>query len=159
MLCDDLAVMQALGLDSLSFDPFSLFQDGLSPSEVDIGRGQIIDALVIAVGVVVIHEGFNAGLKISGEEVVFQQDVVVPSFNLALGLGVIRCAPDMAHALVLQPISQITGDVAGTVVRSQSGFVSCPGLITARGFQGKFQCLTDILSLHRRTQFPGNDIA
>ena len=65
-----------------------------------------------------IHEGFNAGLKISGEEVVFQQDAVVPSFNLALGLGVIRCAPDMAHALVLQPISQITGDVAGTVVRS-----------------------------------------
>ncbi len=119
MLCGDLAVMQAPGLDSLSFDPFSLFQDGLSPSEVDIGRGQIIDALVIAVGVVVIHEGFNAGLKISGEEVVFQQDAVVPSFNLALGLGVIRCAPDMAHALVLQPISQITGDVAGTVVRSQ----------------------------------------
>ena len=119
MLCGDLAVMQAPGLDSLLFDPFSLFQDGLSPSEVDIGRGQIIDALVIAVGVVVIHEGFNAGLKISGEEVVFQQDAVVPSFNLALGLGVIRCAPDMAHALVLQPISQITGDVAGTVVRSQ----------------------------------------
>ena len=159
MLCGDLAVMQAPGVDSLLFDPFSLFQDGLSPSEVDIGRGQIIDALVIAVGVVVIHEGFNAGLKISGEEVVFQQDAVVPSFNLALGLGVIRCAPDMAHALVLQPISQITGDVAGTVVRSQPGFVSCPGLITARGFQGKFQCLTDILSLHRRTQFPGNDIA
>ena len=119
MLCGDLAVMQAPGLDSLSLDPFSLFQDGLSPSEVDIGRGQIIDALVIAVGVVVIHEGFNTGLKISGEEVVFQQDAVVPSFNLALGLGVIRCAPDMAHALVLQPISQITGDVAGTVVRSQ----------------------------------------
>ena len=119
MLCGDLAVMQAPGLDSLSFDSFSLFQDGLSPSEVDIGRGQIIDALVIAVGVVVIHEGFNAGLKISGEEVVFQQDAVVPSFNLALGLGVIRCAPDMAHALVLQPISQITGDVVGTVVRSQ----------------------------------------
>ena len=111
--------MQAPGLDSLSFDPFSLFQDGLSPSEVDIGSGQIIDALVIAVVVVVIHEGFNAGLKISGEEVVFQQNAVVPSFNLALRLGVIRCAPDMAHALVLQPISQITGDVAGTVVRSQ----------------------------------------
>ena len=87
MLCGDLAVMQAPGLDSLSFDPFSLFQDGLSPSEVDIGRGQIIDALVIAVGVVVLHEGFNAGLKIFGEEVVFQQDAVVPSFNLALGLG------------------------------------------------------------------------
>jgi hypothetical protein len=66
MLCGDLAVMQAPGFDSLSFDPFSLFQDGLTPSEVDIGRGQIIDALVIAVVVVVIHEGFDAGLKISG---------------------------------------------------------------------------------------------
>ena len=77
MLCGDLAVMQAPSLDSLSFDPFSLFQDGLSPSEVDIGRVPIIDALVITVVVVVIHEGFNAGLKISGEEVVFQQDSVL----------------------------------------------------------------------------------
>jgi hypothetical protein len=33
-------VMQAPGLDSLSFDPFSLFPNGLTPSEVDIGRGQ-----------------------------------------------------------------------------------------------------------------------
>ena len=94
MLCGDLAVMQASGFDSLSFDPFSLFQDGLTPSEVDIGRGQIIDALVIAVVVVVIHEGFNVDLKISGEEVVFQQDAIlqglVPSFNLAPGLGMIR---------------------------------------------------------------------
>ncbi len=106
MLCGDLAVMQASGFDSLSFDPFSLFQDGLSPSEVDIGRGQIIDALVIAVVVVVIHEGFNAGLKISGEEVVIQQDTIlqglVPSFNLALGLGMIRCAPGVTHLLFIQ---------------------------------------------------------
>ena len=112
MLCGDLAVMQAPGFDSLSFDLFSLFQDDLTPSEVGIGRGQIIDALVIAVVVVVIHEGFNAGLKISGEEVVFQQDAVLqslmPSFNLALRLGLIRCAPDMAHALVLQPIRPVT---------------------------------------------------
>ena len=86
---------------------------------------------MIAVVVVVIHEGFNAGLKISGEEVAFQRDGVlqgwVPSFNLALGLGVIRSAPDMAHALVLQPISQITGDVAGTVVRSQPEAYTVPG--------------------------------
>ena len=112
MLCGDLAVMQAPGLDSLSFDPFSLFQDGLSPSEVDIGRGQIIDALVIAVGVVVIHEGFNAGLKISGEEVVFQQDAVfqglMPSLDLALSLRMIWGTPDVAHFLVSQPFSQFT---------------------------------------------------
>jgi hypothetical protein len=31
--------MQAPGFDGLSFDPFSLFQNGLPPSEVDISRG------------------------------------------------------------------------------------------------------------------------
>ena len=71
MLCGDLAVMQVFGFDSLSFDLFSLFQDDQTPSKVDIGMGQIIDALVIAVVIVVVHEGFNAGLKTSGEEVVF----------------------------------------------------------------------------------------
>jgi hypothetical protein len=58
MLCGDIAVMQAPGFDSLSFDLFSLFQNNLTPSEVDIGRGQIIDAFVIGVVVVVSRPGF-----------------------------------------------------------------------------------------------------
>lgn len=77
MLCGDLAVMKAPGFDSLSFDPFSLFKASLTPSEVDIGRGQVIDTLMIAVVVVVIHKGFNTGLKTSREEVVFQQGLVL----------------------------------------------------------------------------------
>jgi hypothetical protein len=44
--------------------------------------------------VVVIDEGFDLGLKITGQEVVFQQDAVLqclmPAFDLALGLGSIR---------------------------------------------------------------------
>ena len=92
-------MMQAPGFDGLSFDPFSLFQDGLTTTEVNIGRGQIVDTLVIALVVVMIHEGFNAGFKVTREEVVFQQDAVfqglMPSFNLALGLGMIRCTPEM----------------------------------------------------------------
>ena len=75
---------------------------------------------MVALVIVVLDEGLDLGLEVTGQEVVFQQDAVlqglVSSFNLALGLGVVRCAPDSAHALVLQPISQ-TGDVAGTVVR------------------------------------------
>ena len=76
--------MEAPGLDSLSFVPFSLFPNGLTPPEVDIARGQIIDALVIAVVVVVIHEGFNAGLGISGEAIVFQQDAVLQENGICL---------------------------------------------------------------------------
>jgi hypothetical protein len=44
-----LAVGAAIGIgDGLAFDPFSLQQDYLSASEVDVGRGAIIDALVVA---------------------------------------------------------------------------------------------------------------
>ena len=43
MLGGDLAVMQAPGFDSLSFDSVSLFQDDLTPSEVDIGSGNFLN--------------------------------------------------------------------------------------------------------------------
>ena len=37
------AVKQPTFLDGLAFDPFSFQQDGLTASEVDIGRGEIVD--------------------------------------------------------------------------------------------------------------------
>ena len=40
--------MQASVLDGFAFDPFSFQQDGLTASEVDVGRRQIVDALVVA---------------------------------------------------------------------------------------------------------------
>jgi hypothetical protein len=41
-------VKQPTVLDGLAFDPFSFQQDGLTAPEVDIGQGEIVDALVIA---------------------------------------------------------------------------------------------------------------
>jgi len=35
-------VKQASRFDGLPFDPFSLFQNGLAASEVDIGRGKVL---------------------------------------------------------------------------------------------------------------------
>jgi len=40
-------VLQAAVGEGLSFDPFSLRQDGLAPPEVDVGGGEVVDALVI----------------------------------------------------------------------------------------------------------------
>ena len=40
--------MQASVLDGFAFDPFSFQQDGLTASEVDVGRCKIVDALVVA---------------------------------------------------------------------------------------------------------------
>jgi hypothetical protein len=37
----ELAVLQAPIFDSLSFDPFTLFDDGFRPAEVGIGRRDV----------------------------------------------------------------------------------------------------------------------
>ena len=91
MLGGELAVLQAPIFDSLSFDPFALFEDGGGPAEVGIGGCHVAEALVVALMVVVLHERRDLGLEIAGQEVVFQQDAVlhglVPALDLALRLG------------------------------------------------------------------------
>ena len=49
-------MLQASLLDGLSFDPFSLQEDGLAAAEVDVGRREVVDALVIAAVVIVVDE-------------------------------------------------------------------------------------------------------
>ena len=48
MLSGDCTVVQASALDGLSFDPFSFQEDGLAAPEVDVGRRQVCDALVVS---------------------------------------------------------------------------------------------------------------
>lgn len=88
--------MQASRFECLSFDPFPLLQNGFVTTEVDVGRRDVVQALVISLMVVVIDEGFDLSVEVSGQEVVFQQDAVlqclVPTLDLALALRVIRCA-------------------------------------------------------------------
>ena len=60
---------------------------------------------MVALMIVVIDEGLNLGFEIAGQEVVFQQDGVLqglmPAFDLALCLGMIRRAATVFHAFVL----------------------------------------------------------
>ena len=84
-------MLQAAVGDGLSFDPFSFCQDCWTASEVDVGRGEIVDALVVAAVVVVVDEGRDLGFEIAGQEVIFQQDAVleglVPALDFALVIG------------------------------------------------------------------------
>ncbi len=86
-------MLQAPQFECLSFDPFSLQQDCLAASEVDVGRGEIVEALMVAPVIVVLYEGRDLRLEIAWQEVVFEQDAVlkglVPTLDLALGLGMI----------------------------------------------------------------------
>ena len=100
---------QASRFDGLSFDPFALFQNGLAAAEVVIGRGEVLQALVVAPVVVMIDKGIDLSPEIAREEVVFQQDAVlqglVPALNLPLSLWVIRGASDMI-CLTSAPMGQ-----------------------------------------------------
>src|ERR687897_634785 len=60
--------------DGLSFDLASCIEDALAPPEVDIGRRQIVQALVIAAVIVVLDEVRDSALQIARQIVVLEQD-------------------------------------------------------------------------------------
>ena len=89
---------QAPLVDGLSLDALSFFEDVPAFAKVDVGWSQIIDALVIALGVVVLDEAIDLGLQGARQIIVFQQNAVLqglmPPLDLALGLRVVGGAAD-----------------------------------------------------------------
>ncbi len=63
-------MQQAAPLDGLPLDAFALEEDRLSPAEVDVGRGEVVQALVHAAVVVVPDEGLDLRLELAGQAVV-----------------------------------------------------------------------------------------
>jgi hypothetical protein len=72
--------MQAASLfDGFSFDLFPLFENGLTASEVDVSRRQVVQALVVSTVVVVLDEPLDALFELSWQVVALQQDPVFSS--------------------------------------------------------------------------------
>ena len=73
--------------------------------------------------IVVGDKGSDAGLEITRQEVVLQQDAVLqglmPAFDLALCLWVIWRSMNMIHVVIIEPFSQITGYIGRAIVREQ----------------------------------------
>jgi hypothetical protein len=65
-------MLQASVCDSCSLDALSLSEDRLGPAKVDVGRGEVIEALVIADVVVVLDEGVNLPFEITGQVIVLE---------------------------------------------------------------------------------------
>ena len=91
-------MLQAAILDGDSFDPFSFQQDGLGASEVDVSRGKIAQALVIAAIVVVVDESVDLGFQVARQIIVLKQDAVLerlmPALDLVFAGGRARRARD-----------------------------------------------------------------
>jgi hypothetical protein len=59
------AMLQATLLDGQSLDPFTFAEDGLAAAEVDVGRGEIVEAFVAAAVVIVVDEGLNLNFQVT----------------------------------------------------------------------------------------------
>ena len=109
-------MVQAPGLDGLSLDPLPFQQDGWTSPEVDIGRGQVAQALMISVVIVVLDEGLDLDFEMAGQIIVLQQDPVlqrlVPTFDLALRLGMMGCSANVLHAFFVKEGGQTASDIA-----------------------------------------------
>ena len=117
-------MLQATILDGELFDPFPFFKNGLSSSEVDIRRREVVQALMQAFVVISFDEGGDLLLKLSRKIIIVQKDPILqclmPTLDLPLCLGMIRRTTDMLDFSVIQPFRQITRDIGCAIVRQQS---------------------------------------
>ena len=107
-------VRQTSSAECCFLDPPSSFDDGLIASKKTSASVRF-EALVIAFGVVGVHEGLDLSFEFSGQEVVLEQHPVLqrlmPTLDLALGLGMVGCTTDVPDTPVVEPFGQIAGDV------------------------------------------------
>ena len=113
-------MLQATVCDCLALDPFAFEEDGLGAPEVDVSRGKIVEALVIAGMVVMLDEIRDLAFEIAGQVVVLKQDAVLerlmPALDFALGLRMVGRSADMLDVLLVQLIGKIARDIRRAVV-------------------------------------------
>ena len=80
-----------------------------------------------------IDEGFNLSFEVTWQEVVFKQNAVfqglLSTFDLALGLRMIRCPRESASCLCRATIGKFARDVAGSVFAVQMRLMDDVALI------------------------------
>lgn len=128
-------MVQAALFDGVSFDPFAFDEDGLAACEVDVGWGEIVEALVVSAMVVVLDEGCDLGFQVLLEVVVFQEDAVLqrlmPTLDLALRLRMTGSAVNLIDLVCLQPFSEIGSDVTRSVAPTEGRTGATEGTVRA----------------------------
>jgi hypothetical protein len=77
-------MQQAPSFDGLMFGPFPLRKDGLAAPEVEVGRGRVVEALVVAVAVVMFDKGLDLALEVSGHKEVLRRQATPFDFSLQI---------------------------------------------------------------------------
>ena len=79
-------MLQAAVCDGLPFGLLSLRQDGPAAFKIDVGGGEVIQALVVAPVIAVLDEGLDVGLERTRQRVVFQPGPILQGLMPALDL-------------------------------------------------------------------------
>jgi hypothetical protein len=147
-----LLVQQAAIGNCLSFDPFPFDQNGLASSEVDVGRCEIADALMISQVIIIGDEGLDLAFEIAWWVIVLEQDPVLeclmPALDLALGHRMVRCAryvPYSGHRAIWPGPPRCS---SSRCRKEKPWPVDDLCLVEARGLQGQVQHGGDILGRH-----------
>lgn len=97
----------------LDFLPFS--EDGFSPTEVDVGECDVVQALMVAAAILVLDKCFDFPFKVTGQVIMFQQDPVLhrlmPALDLTLGLWMEQGSTNIIHVFFFKSVGQITRDI------------------------------------------------
>jgi hypothetical protein len=121
MLCSLPTVQQAAICNCLSFDPFPFDQNGLAPPEIDVGGGQIADALVIAQVILVSDEGLDLSFEFARQVIVLERkcrSIYNLIGSLAMSDSVVKCV----HGLQFRYIQRqfvIVGALKPTHIMNQ----------------------------------------
>lgn len=101
----------------------------MAPSDVDVGRGEIADALMISAVVVMIDECGDLRFVVLEQDAVLQ--CLVPAPDLALGLRVSGCTVNLFYRPLFQPFAQLARDVTRAIVGKQPWLVLDPHAVAA----------------------------
>ena len=87
---------------------------------VNIGRGEVVQRLVHALVVVVLHKLAELVIQMPGQIIVLQIDDVfhgaMIAFNLALGHGMIRSRANMLDMVALEILFELIRNKAGAII-------------------------------------------
>ena len=78
----------------------------MTAPEVDVGRGEIVDALVIAPVVVVRDECIDLSFEIAGQIIVLEQDAVLERFDASARFSPASSDDKAHHAYVAYPAAR-----------------------------------------------------
>ena len=113
-------MLQAEFVEGLVLDILSHFQGCRASTVIEAYRGKVAQVLLITIAVVVFNGGAGLPIDVTGQEVFFVENAVlqrlVPAFDLAPCLRIMRRTTHVFHTLVIEIVTRIACSIRRAIV-------------------------------------------